>query len=69
MKCVVRLSYSLKQINRICGLMLQLGILNLFAIWENGNFVSGVVHRGTVHFTLLHNNIEEFPAETAYTYH
>lgn len=47
----------------------QLGILNLFAIWENGNFVSGVVHRGTVHFTLLHNNIEEFPAETAYTYH
>ena len=69
MKCVVRLSYSLKQIKRICGLMLQLGILNLFAIWENGNFVSGVVHRGTVHFTLLHNNIEEFPAETAYTYH
>lgn len=69
MKCVVRLSYSLKQIKRICGPMLQLGILNLFAIWENGNFVSGVVHRGTVHFTLLHNNIEEFPAETAYTYH
>lgn len=58
-----------KQIKRICGPMLQLGILNLFAIWENGNFVSGVVHRGTVHFTLLHNNIEEFPAETAYTYH
>ena len=25
--------------------------------------------QGTVHFTLLHNNIEEFPAETAYTYH
>lgn len=47
----------------------MVGILNLFAIWENGNFVSGVVHRGTVHFTLLHNNIEEFPAETAYTYH
>ena len=59
----------LKQIKRICGPMLQLGILNLFAIWENGNFVPGVVHRGTVHFTLLHNNIEEFPAETAYTYH
>ena len=63
MKCVVRLFYSQKQTRRIDGPILQLGILNRSAIWENGSFVSGIVHRETAHFTLPCNNIEELSAK------
>lgn len=63
MKCVVRLFYSQKQTRRIDGPILQLGILNRSAIWENGSFVSGIVHRETAHFTLPCKNIEELSAK------